>query len=270
MTKPWDDLVDRIRPLSTELIPLLETCEKEREGLRHELAEHLSAARLADLAGPLAHECNNFLNVVLLQVAVLELELAETQRPLLQDIRRQAAAFKAVVHEFQAYRQRAQPEARPVDLRPVVLEAIEETNLLPASPHRFVLRTESGADGGSPPADGPNRTDVRLHAAANLPVVWTSVTELKRLIVLLLTGLAGASRGQALSIRLESVPGKVLLRFQGPAPAAESRTTVADQLGLLEWGAAQALARRLGGKLVEERQDDGSPSVVVQLDADQA
>jgi hypothetical protein len=46
--------------------------EWEQQQLQEDLAEQLWPALLGELAGPMAHEFNNFLNTVVLEISVLE------------------------------------------------------------------------------------------------------------------------------------------------------------------------------------------------------
>ena len=69
-------------------------------------------ANTGEMAGPLAHEFNNFLNVVLLHAALMEPELPEQLRSEWMELRRQAATMTALVKQFQQYRRRRQPVAR--------------------------------------------------------------------------------------------------------------------------------------------------------------
>src|SRR5262249_18597510 len=90
--------------------------------LAHEraLGDLAERARIGDLAAPLAHECSNFLNVVLLQTAVLEMDLPKSYASQLDEIRQQGGKFKKLIEQFHAHRRRRQPMLCPVDLGAVL------------------------------------------------------------------------------------------------------------------------------------------------------
>ena len=80
-------------------------------------------ARLADvgeLAGPLAHEVNNYLNCVLLHVAVLETEVPAELKPELESLRQLSTDMAALVARFQDYRRRNLASGVTGDLNAVV------------------------------------------------------------------------------------------------------------------------------------------------------
>src|SRR3989442_9789693 len=98
------------------------TMQSSDENARREL-EH--AAILAELARPLVHECNNFLNTLLLQIALIHAELAEHLRGDLVRIRNQAKVLANLLLEWQRFRK---PEEEPLkaDLNLQVQEAASE------------------------------------------------------------------------------------------------------------------------------------------------
>ncbi|HXG11512.1 MAG TPA: sensor histidine kinase, partial [Gemmataceae bacterium] len=111
----------------------LEAQRAERQALQDQVAGLRWLAAVGELAGPMAHEFNNFLNVLLLHLAVLEHELPENLRSELAQIRKQGKEAAALIGRWQQYRRRPQPESRPVDLNRVVREVVrslaEETSL---------------------------------------------------------------------------------------------------------------------------------------------
>src|SRR5262245_52658246 len=123
---------------------------------REELDEETRIADIGELAGPVAHESNNFLNVVLLQVALMEPDVSEAVRGQLQVIRRQGAEFKALVQEFHARRHRLLPTPRAVDLNALLRHALAQLSPAPA--------------------------ELVLNLSADLPPVYASPTDVKRLV----------------------------------------------------------------------------------------
>jgi hypothetical protein len=239
-------------------------CRKDPDRLDQLLAEQTCMALVGDVSGSLAHECNNFLNMLLLQVAVLELELPQNRRSSVEEIRRQGNAFKTLVHYFQSYRQQFQPKARQVDLNHVVQEAIEDMSRPPfARLGRAPNRPSEG------PLSSANPALPSFDPSPEVPPLRTSESDLKRLVLLLLITLAGGSDSSGLAIRTEAVDGKVLLRVDIPrardqVPPAGNNSA---RTGSLEWAACQSLARRLQGKIHTEDRESDRQVVVVELPA---
>src|SRR5947207_11536529 len=94
----------------------------------HRSIEELSAeARLADLAeaaGPLVHDFSNFLNALLLQVAVLEQLGPPTLHAELAAIREGGRRIGEIIDLWRHYRREARLELQPVDLNRVVQEVV--------------------------------------------------------------------------------------------------------------------------------------------------
>lgn len=199
--------------------------------LGHEraLVELAERARIGDLAAPLAHECSNFLNVVLLQTAVLEMDLPKTYAPQLDEIRQQGGKFKRLIEQFHTYRRRRQPVLSPVDLG-AVLSAVSDPK-------------------------------VKSHLPPKLPAVLGTPCDLEHLVQFLCR-LAARAGSEPAALYAEAAGATVLLRLE--CSAAGSREEEADSL---EWGACQSLARRLLGKSYQKRQPDGGMNYVVELTA---
>ena len=92
--------------------------------LQKELLEQSRLANTGELSGPLTHEFNNFLNIVLLHVALLEAEIPETLRPELMELRRQGGSMTALVKQFQQHRRRLLPVQNQIDANRVVLDTV--------------------------------------------------------------------------------------------------------------------------------------------------
>src|SRR5262249_40962623 len=103
----------------------LETQEPDYRALQDDMASLVWLADVGEMAGPLAHEFNNFLNVVLLQLAVLEQEVPENLRQQLESVGRQGKSAAALIRQWQQYRGQRQPALRPVSLNDVVYKTVE-------------------------------------------------------------------------------------------------------------------------------------------------
>src|SRR5262249_120438 len=88
-----------------------------------ELAEGDWWADLGEILGPVTHEFNNFLNTLLLQVAVLDLSAPQEDKSELAIIRRQGREVAAVVKQLQQLRRRRHGEPQPADLNQAVSQA---------------------------------------------------------------------------------------------------------------------------------------------------
>lgn len=91
---------------------------------RETLRELEQTAVLAELARPLVHECNNFLNTLLLQIALLEGELAEQHRSNFARIRHDGRALAKLLQEWQRFRPPAKSPAK-TDLNTQLERAVE-------------------------------------------------------------------------------------------------------------------------------------------------
>src|SRR5262249_36413323 len=90
-----------------------------------DLASESFLADLGELAGPVVHEFNNFLNATLLHLAVLEQDVPESLRGELAEINRQGKSIAALLKQWQQCRRHSQPAPHPVDLKRVVRAAVE-------------------------------------------------------------------------------------------------------------------------------------------------
>lgn len=209
-------------------------------------------ADIGEVAGPVAHEVNNFLNVVLLHVAVLEQEAPRTPHSDVTAIRQQGTALAALVEQFQQYRQQRQLVPQPVDLNHLAADIVETFE-----------RT-------------PDGVPIRLALSPELPPVLGSAPDLKRLLTFLLTHAAAvmASGNGRITVRTEHTPDRILLHVEdtGPGLAAENLSRMFEPGGAgregtnrLELAACQSLARRLQGRIHAENLTGGGVAVVVEL-----
>jgi signal transduction histidine kinase len=250
----------------------LEAAQSERTALQAALDELSGLANLGVLASPVTHEFNNFLNVVLLQVAVLEQEVSGVRRDEFGVIRQQGKNVAELVRLWQQHRHRQRAGSRPTDLNALIRETVEaisreepgfgETRIGPAT-----------ADGRIPAKTG---VSVRLSLGADLPPVFGTGVALQRLLRFLVTNAAAAitSLPGVISIRTALAAGKVVLTVEdtGPTVAPELLPQFFEPLvfaregsNRLELAACQTLAQRhlQGGIIAENR--PGGLAVVVTL-----
>lgn len=245
-----------IRPLLEAAAAHLSVClrleEQQLRGqaLSEDLAVQTRLAHLGELAGPLAHEFNNILHVLLLQLAVLEHEVAEEVRAEVTEIRRQGMQVSNLVKQFQQYRKRQQPLAPLTDLNRVVQDTVPLVSELSGlTGGEWYIRVDSAA---SVPG--------RLELSPDLPAVRGFPSDLRRLCSFLLTNAAAATvwKGGAVTLRTAEAAGKIRLTVEdtGPGIEAERLPQLFEASGpgrpgvnSLELAACKSLVRRLQGTI---------------------
>lgn len=84
------------------------------------------AALLGELARPMTHECNNFLNTLLLQIAVMQNELSASFASELTMIEQESRKLAKLIHEWQNYRVPPSNPRNATALGEVVQSAMED------------------------------------------------------------------------------------------------------------------------------------------------
>jgi signal transduction histidine kinase len=216
-----------------------------------EAAHQLALADAGELAGPLAHEVNNFLNVVLLQLAILEQTLPAASSDL-AEVRRQGKQLAELVKQWQRARRLPAAEARRLDLNEIL---------------QHVAANVSG---------GSDYAAVRLVLTPRLAPIMAIGTDVQRLCLFLLkNAISAAGQGQAqVCVRTEPANGFARLRVEdtGPGLSPESladffEPTFTGRPGMdhLEIAACRGIVRRLNGKIYAENLPSGGIAVVVEL-----
>ncbi|HYT90520.1 MAG TPA: HAMP domain-containing sensor histidine kinase [Gemmataceae bacterium] len=248
----------------------LETARRERSALEVDLGEQTWLANLGLLGSPVMHEFNNFLNVALLQVAVLEQEFPGVRRAEFRVIRQQGKTVAELVRQWQQYRHRQQIGPRPLDLNTLVRQTVEA--ITREEPGFGEARIGLAAPDGTPPGKGG--VWVKLSLAAELPPVLGTALDAQRLIRFLVTNAAAAitTLPGFISIRTELTGGKVVLTIEdtGPTVAPEMLAQVFEPLvsaregpNRLEMAVCRMLAqRRLQGGIVAENRPSGLAVIV--------
>ncbi len=203
---------------------------------------------LNDLIYVVAHEFNNVLNNILLQVAIVEQLSAGQSHRELEPIRRLSTQAASMVRQLQRLSQKHQPPLQPVDLSQLLGKLVQEAGIL---------------------------RPVQLELAADLPPVLGTIADLKRLIELLLHNAPGIGTGSAaLTLRTERRADRVRLSLQheGSAIADELLPQLFEPFGTVpgssegwELAVCKAVVRRLQGSIHAENRPEGGVAFVVEL-----
>jgi signal transduction histidine kinase len=215
-------------------------------------SENQALADVAECASPVAHEMNNFLNALLLHLAVLETQLPADQRPGLEQIRREGNAMATLVHQWQNYRRRRIGDPA-CDLNLVVRAALDQSS------------TRVG---------GPN---IRAGLSDTPVSVRGPLAELVRLCRFLVrNAVAVTPTDGTVTVRTARSDGRGVLRVEdaGPtvAPDQLSGLLTAHPVGRtgtngLELAACKSIVRRLHGTITAENRGGGGVVVTVELPA---
>jgi C4-dicarboxylate-specific signal transduction histidine kinase len=93
--------------------------KQEIQNLRAELREQVQLADVGELAGQLTHKFNNFLNSLLLKLALLETEHPELASGRLAEVKNQAKGMADVIKQIHHF-QRRQTATQVLDLNTVI------------------------------------------------------------------------------------------------------------------------------------------------------
>jgi signal transduction histidine kinase len=237
-----------------------------------ELVEQARQAEVGELAAPLAHEFSNFLNTLLLHIAILETETPAHLRTELAEIQEHSAAVTALLKQFQQYRRRQEPAFAPVDLNHVVRSTIAA--LCRREGEQLWIEAPAVSEVvDSAPQPGP-LVPVELALGAALPPVPAGISELRRLLTFLLRNAAGATASEngRVLVSTELANGKVRLRVEdtGPEVPAELLSQLFEPgckcregVSSLELAACRTLAQRLKGAVQATRSSEGGVAVSV-------
>lgn len=214
-----------------------------------DLKELEQLALLAELARPIAHETNNFLNNLLLQLAISEKSFPEPIRADWHSIRREGRKLADLLQQWQRQRKPGAEEPGPIDLNKVMHEMVH------------ALRPEAGA------------IVVVFKPAAEAVRVAGFAGDVQRLFLLLLRFALAGSTGPAIEVRLEKCHARVILRildahssdanirwsdFEDIAPTERSTLSLPAL-------ACRALVERLGGRVGIEKDAAGRLSLAIDL-----
>ncbi len=238
-----------LKHLATDLSLHLEVACRDGESpsWRERAADLERLANVGEIAGPLAHEFTNFLNVLLLQVAVLEYQLPPAERVDLAEIRRQGNQASEVVNRFYQYRRGRSVGPRDLDLNRLVADAVDELSAEPAIASGAVtLAAELDPEG---------------------PRVRGVETDLRRLLHFLVSNSVRAAEqgGKQVVVRTVAKPAAgLIVEDDGLTPIEEDlphlfEVSHPNRPGVesLELSACRSVVRRLGGSIQAEARPDG-------------
>jgi signal transduction histidine kinase len=210
--------------------------------------EHL--AILAELARPIAHETNNFLNTLLLQLAISEKAIPEPYRGDWRNIRSEGKKLADLLQQWQRYRKPSEQAPGRIDLNQVMQDAVA--------------------------AQREGRATIRVFAPLREPA-WIRgfMPEVSCLCSMLLhVAVDGEANGSAgIEIRLERVQQRILLRLvdakaANPAPLRwfdfEDVASSQRHSAYLPALCCRSLVDRLGGSIRIEK--DGKDQMVLVVD----
>ena len=238
----------------------------DRFALADELSDRDCLADLGEIVGPVTHEFNNFLNTVLLQVAVLELTAPAAMKADLQNLKCQGKHVARVVKQLQQYRRRPTKQPAAADLNRAALAAVDAVEHAPDRPDTGPRIRRAGSS-------GTDEVPLRLALREGLPLVPGPAADLRRLCRYLLTSAAWtvAGGGSQFLSTSPSASGAVL-RLEAIGATGGALSQLLDgPIGTegiqgLEMAACQSLVRRLGGSMRGEPVPDGE-ALVVELPA---
>jgi len=248
---PFSELVASLLGLPVSVGKLLSLAVEagERVAMKANAIQELEEdALLGELARPLTHEFNNFLNTLLLQFAVMEQEGTDGGRGRLSAIRKEAKLVASQIQAWQRIKKDADQDAEEVDLNGIVRDVL------------------AGLTHGS--------AVIEASLSPSPTMVRASAIKLKRLCGLLLNDASAAvSRSASGKARVQTSAGpkdNVLIvedNRDGMSTAdvdAWFDIRAADQSSRkLQRIAAHGLARRLGGSLQAEK--GASNALVIRL-----
>ena len=246
----------------------IEELERRRATGAAEQAGDLGMAEVGEVSIPVMHEFNNFLNALLLHMAVLKFQLPESMHQGLEELRRQAMAAAGLIQQVQHYRRRQQPPQPPVDLDRAVRAAVEALDGKPSEQGGLGATIRVALFHGRTEGEGMAEAAVRLDLAAGEASAPATFAEMKRLCVFLIrnAAAAAATNGGAVVVRTAREDGKLILRVEDAGPAIppevlphlfEPAAAAREGTSALELAACRVLARRLQGAIRAENLGEG-------------
>jgi C4-dicarboxylate-specific signal transduction histidine kinase len=217
----------------------------EIKTLRAELTEQTRLADTGELAGQVTHKFNNFLNSLLLKIALLETETPELA-PKFADLKQQAQGMAEVIKQVHQFQRRQAACAERHDLNGLIRQV---------------------AEGLTADAAAASLT-IQLALSPASAFVSGAAVDLRRLFSFLLRSRLGISRSApgALVLRTQVGPEKVLVSLEDtrslPPGVPVASLFDVDAKGVegghrLELGACKALVRRYEGRIQSKAADAG-------------
>jgi signal transduction histidine kinase len=209
---------------------------------------------LAEITSRVAHEFNNILNSILLQLALFEQRgLAPREYPELATIRRMGTGTAALIKQLQQLIHKQQGPLHALDLNTTVQQALHAWQ-----------------------QENPTASPVHCEWAPDLPPVLGTISDLTRLVHLLLSSSAVALVGASGTITLQTgrTPHYIQLSVEdtGPSLAPEQMLHLFEPFAVTRTGGAgwemmvcKALAGHLQGNCHGENRAEGGMVFVIDL-----
>lgn len=237
----------------------LEQSERESQARLADLKVQSGLATVGDLASPIVHDFNNYLNTILLHLAVLEMEVPPEKRRELAEIRHQSKEMANLIKRYQQLRRNQIGNYYPVDVNHIIWATVQQLALheTPSSAESF---TYSLANGGS----------LVLSLTPERPCMEGSESDLQRLGTLLVSN-AIAAGGQRIAVTTKTTPThiRLIIEDSGPRLATDALNQLFDLsfngregTNSLELAACRSLIRRLQGTTQAENHSQGLRIVV--------
>jgi signal transduction histidine kinase len=208
-------------------------------------------AQLGELARPLVHECNNFLNNFLLQLALSEKELPESLRGEWSRLRIEGRELARLLQAWQRHRRYSQPDAEKTDLNQIFRDIAEE------------MRAQNSL--------------VCLAGPVDPEPIWVigQGGEVKRLFQLLLSSAAIESTvHRTIEVHSSALNNKIFIRLNEPSEAENphgwsdfNAAPAPKDIGFLIAVASRSLVEHLGGVLRVEATAEGRSFLAIELPA---
>lgn len=192
----------------------LERRDEEYLGVVQELGKQAKAANYGDWVRTLGHEFNNFLNVLLLQVAVLEQELPERANDDLAELRKHGKKLAETMQQLQRFRQQ-QAVLRPMPLNVSLRNALQKTNW-PVQSKRGLSTYLLPINQRTELEQAAEELTLSLSLEAEAAQVVASLPDLEELCASLLNlAIAAADASKcSLLLRTESHPNRVVIELE--------------------------------------------------------
>src|SRR5438046_3194815 len=142
------------------------------------LAREAQLADLGELAGPLTHEFNNFLNNLALHLEIMKQTAAAGTMPDAERLRRQVTQTAGLIGRFQRYRRSGAAAESKVDLGRALREAADIVTQTPPEQGGVPLTVRTGSTNET---RQPGVVTLSVLAAEGLPPVRGNSADLRRL-----------------------------------------------------------------------------------------
>jgi signal transduction histidine kinase len=258
-----------MKPLSLENPPTperLHELQNELQRVQTELKAEASNGDVAELARLLVHDFNNFLNNIVLSLAVLE-QSGEAPQASLAPLRRQAERVSLMIKEFHNHRRKTGAGFQPTDLNEAIQDAI-----------RHLERERDQGKSGPGSVASSSALPLSLDLSPELPSVMGIELDFARFTRFLLRNLiqiAALNGGRIIVATSNSagvvemtvgIPGATL-PGNSPMPPLDSLGSIFPGVSNLELAACNSIARRSQAKVVIEARPDSGIAIRMKIAA---